>query len=340
MCNKSRHFWRIIRLHKVVVYILSNFVFFMSEFFVKKIEPDLKSDFHCHTLFSDGTLTPEELVDYALDERRGLELLAITDHDNMNGIVPAAEYVRDNNLPLVIIPGIEISTTWKCGSCSFQIHIVGLSCRSDDVNLKKIMDFHSRIRDSQADLIGNRLIELFSLDPSDIRGMIAKLRERRTFVTRKHFSDFLQSHELVSSNEEAFSKYLGSKGSAFFPVDFSTIEDAVEAVHSAGGVAVLAHPFRYEKMHCSTLRKLADVFKQCGGDGIEAGSPQQKRQEKDFLRGLAQKYDFYCSFGSDFHSPGVPFRSLGSDLWLPDGVRPVWNHEKIAGYFERMESKS
>jgi predicted metal-dependent phosphoesterase TrpH len=308
---------------------------------VKKLEPPVRSDFHCHSIFSDGALTPEQLVDYALDKRRDVRVLALTDHDSMNGIDRAVKHIRENSLPLVLIPGIEISTTWKCGSCTFQIHVVGLSCRSDDEKLKSVIDAHSRIRDSQADKISNELIKIFSIDPDDIGGMVARLREQNTFVTRKHFSDFLQSRKLVKDNDEAFKKYLGSGGRAFFQVDFSSVETAVEAIHSAGGVAVLAHPFRYEKMHKSALKKLVEYFSgECHGDGIEGGSPSQRIDEKLFIRDLAKKYGFYCSVGSDFHMPGIPCRCLGQDLWLPEGVKPIWEHESIAGYFTGIQTDS
>lgn len=299
---------------------------------MKQIVAPIKTDLHCHTMCSDGALAPEELVEYAAEPRRAVRVLAVTDHDNMNGVARAEK--RGGELDVRVVPGIEISTTWQFGSCRFQIHVVGLRCDRNDPVLGEIIRYHGEIREQQCERIAKRLTELLDFDAELLYAKIAELEKRGTFVTRKHFSDFLVEQKLVSCNDEAFSRYLGKNGSAFFDVDFSSVEEAVAAIHHSGGLAVLAHPFRYENMHNRALRNLAAFFHDCGGDGIEAGSPQQKLNEKLFIRDLALKHGFFGSVGSDFHCKYVPFRTLGGDLWLPEKVKPIWEHELLLPYYK------
>ncbi len=298
---------------------------------IKRVDFPVKADLHCHSSRSDGALDPADLVEYAATPRRGLRLLALTDHDNMNGVAEAVS--RGQKLGITVIPGIEISSHWRFGSCDFQIHVVGLGCREDCQELAGIIREHAVIRDSQADRIAGRLCELLDFDHDLLDAMVADLRARGTFVTRKHFADFLVEQGLVRDNQDAFKRYLGKTGSAFFQVNFTPLETTVAAVKCAGGIPVLAHPFKYESMHGRTLRALAAHFAGCGGLGIEF-SPQQDNQERIFIRDLAVKHGFWGSAGSDFHAPGVAARILGGDLWLPGGVQPVWELDPVRGYFQ------
>ncbi len=301
---------------------------------LKHVVPPLKADLHCHTMFSDGDLTPEELIDYATCPRKSIKVLAITDHDNMRACSRAQMYLSTHNLDLKLIPGIEVTTLWVCGSCPFQIHIVGLGCREDDLKLGVIIEKHAQLRQQQCEMISHKLIESTPVDPQALGNMIRSLQERGTFVTKKHFSDFLQQQGIVKNNDEAFERYLGKGAEAFFSLPFCSIGEAVDAIHSSGGVAVLAHPFRYTHMHKKVLRHLLEEFSQLGGDALEVGNSNQAIDEKICLRDLALHYDLYGSIGSDFHSPKIIYRSLGSDLWMLEKIKPIWEHDLIRPYFQ------
>ncbi len=300
---------------------------------IKHIEAPKKSDFHCHSFYSDGALSPEQLIDYAVCERKQIKVLAITDHDNMKAIAPAKAYAAAQGYDIKIIPGIEFSSYWKNGSCDFTIHIVGLFCDENNPELNSLVKKHKDIRDERIDKIASLLFANSSLDPNHLQDMIDGLLKQGTFVTRKHFSNILISDGIVADNDEAFEKFLGKSGKAYVKVKYSLIPDVIKAIHAAGGLAILAHPLRYKNMHNKVLRVLAKDFAEWGGDGIECAHPNQSLDDKIFVRDIALKYDFLASMGSDFHELNVPFRSLGSDLWLPEKVRPVWTDPHFKDYY-------
>lgn len=301
---------------------------------MKHIESPKKSDFHCHTLCSDGSLSPEALIDYAVSARKQIKVLAITDHDNMHAVAPATSYAKARGYDIRILPGIEFSTHWSHGSCDFSIHIVGLFCNENSPELKSRVDSHLILRKMRVTDISEKLLNCCDIDPRHLSDMTERLEKRGTFVTRKHFSDLLVADGIVADNEEAFDKYLGKTGKAYSKIVFSPIPDVIQTIHQSGGIAILAHPLRYKNMHNKVLRVLAEDFANWGGDGIECGHPNQAMDDRLFIRDIALKYNFLASFGSDFHDLNVPFRSLGSELWLPENVRPVWTHELFEGYYD------
>ncbi|MBG2874375.1 PHP domain-containing protein [Proteus alimentorum] len=270
-------------------------------------------DLHSHTTASDGELSPEELVERAIE--RQINVLAITDHDTTAAITPANDYIAEKNLPLTLISGVEISTLWE----NIEIHIVGLNIDINHNAMKTLLSSQSQCRETRAIMIGERL------EKAGIANAFegAKALAQGGQVTRGHFARFLVNEGHVASVNKVFKRYLAKGKTGYVPPQWCSIGDAVTAIHEAGGVAVLAHPGRYG-LSSKWLKRLTLYFKQLGGDAIEVAQCQQPPQEREQHAALAQLYGLKASLGSDFHRP-CSWIELGRNLWLPSGVEPVWS---------------
>lgn len=270
-------------------------------------------DLHSHTTASDGELSPEELVERAIE--RQINVLAITDHDTTAAITPANDYIAEKNLPLTLISGVEISTLWE----NIEIHIVGLNIDINYNAMKTLLSSQSQCRETRAMMIGERL------EKAGIANAFegAKALAYGGQVTRGHFARFLVNEGHVASVNKVFKRYLAKGKTGYVPPQWCSIGDAVTAIHEAGGVAVLAHPGRYG-LSSKWLKRLTLYFKQLGGDAIEVAQCQQPPQEREQHAALAQLYGLKASLGSDFHRP-CSWIELGRNLWLPSGVEPVWS---------------
>ncbi|QAV24530.1 RNase RNM [Proteus hauseri] len=269
-------------------------------------------DLHSHTTASDGELSPEELVERAVE--RQINVLAITDHDTTAAIEPATRYITEKNLPLTLISGVEISTLWE----NIEIHIVGLNIDIGHDVIKSCLASQSQCREERAKMIGERLAKAGI--PNAWEG--AKALAQGGQVTRGHFARFLVNAGHVDSVNKVFKRYLAKGKTGYVPPQWCSIDDAVTAIHAAGGVAVLAHPGRYG-LSSKWLKRLTLYFKQQGGDAIEVAQCQQPPQEREQHGALAQSFELKASLGSDFHRP-CSWIELGRNLWLPGGVEPVW----------------
>ncbi|WP_199611311.1 RNase RNM [Flocculibacter collagenilyticus] len=269
-------------------------------------------DLHSHTTHSDGNLTPIELIDRAIE--RGVNILAITDHDNISALPVGQEYVSNLQLPLTLINGVEISTSWT----SFEIHIVGLNV---DVNCEQ---FQQRLftqrekREERAQEIGRRLAKAGIVNGYEE----AKKLAGDAAISRTHFAKYLIQLGHAKSMQGVFKKYLGRGKTGYVPSQWIDIATAVQWIHDAGGVAVVAHPARYD-MTAKWLRRLLIEFKNAGGDGMEVSQPQQALSERQQMAIYAKEYGLYASVGSDFHYPS-PWTELGRNLYLPKGCEPIW----------------
>ncbi|GAA4901058.1 PHP domain-containing protein [Ferrimonas pelagia] len=271
----------------------------------------MKIDLHCHTRASDGTLTPSDLVARALNQQ--VEILAITDHDTVAGLAEARQAAQGSRLQL--ISGVEISTRWH----SFDIHIIGLNFDPDDVPLNRLLDRHGQWRISRAEAIAAKLAK---------RGIDGTLEQAMGYadggsVGRSHFARVLQERGLVTAKQAAFDKYLGRGQSAYVSNQWCSVAEAIHAIEQAGGLAVLAHPSKYQLSN-KWLRKLLVEFKVAGGRAMEAIHCQQNTQQRQFLLALAQEYELLISAGSDFHFPSR-WVELGRGLHRPPQPG-VWDH--------------
>lgn len=267
-------------------------------------------DLHVHSNKSDGSYSPIELVDYAL--QKGLTAFALTDHDTTDGLAEACAYAHDK--PIEVIPGIEFSTKYE----ERDTHVVGLYIRYDAPAFQEQLQafVNSRI---------NRNIKMCAnLQGAGIDISYEKLCAENpdAVITRAHYASYLTQHGYVKSRAEAFERYLGDHSKYFVPREKVTPVQAVKLILNAGGVPVLAHPPLYHMGH-DHLDALVSQLKQAGLMGIETLYCTYTRQdERDMFR-LADKYDLLPSGGSDFHGANKPGLDLGcgyGKLFVPEDI--------------------
>ncbi|WP_260258655.1 RNase RNM [Vibrio intestinalis] len=272
----------------------------------------MRIDLHSHTTASDGRLSPPELIERALSFE--LDVLAITDHDTVEGLAEAKQYVADNNYDLTIINGIEISTVWQ----NKDIHIVGLNLDPDNAELQALIEQQKSYRSERAALIAHRL------QKATREGVLEEVQQIAgdAPITRAHFAKWLVDNGYAKTMQQVFKKFLTRNNPGYVPPQWCSMAEAVAAIHAAGGQAVLAHPGRYD-LTAKWIKRLIAAFVEAGGDAMEVAQPQQAQQERRNLADYAIQYKLLASQGSDFHYPS-PWMELGRNLWLPKGVEPVW----------------
>ncbi len=277
----------------------------------------MKIDLHSHTTASDGHLSPAELIERAL--QFDIQVLAITDHDTLAGLAPAMEYIASHQLDITLIKGIEISTAWQ----NKDIHIVGLNVDENSEALLALIEEQKQRREKRAELMGHRLAKVTRESVFEEVKQIAQGAP----VTRSHFAKWLVDNGYATSMQGVFKKYLTRNNPGYVPPDWCSMSDAVSAIHQAGGVAVLAHPSRYD-FTAKWMKRLLSAFVEAGGEAMEVALSRQNQQERRILADYAIQYQLLASQGSDFHYPS-PWTELGKNLWLPSGVEPVWKEWKL-----------
>jgi len=276
------------------------------------LSPQPLFDLHSHTTASDGLLSSAELVSRAAE--MGVTTLAITDHDTTAGIPAARQAIVEQGLELELIAGVEISTLWE----NHEIHIVGLNVDTDSAELQTLLSEQVTRRQARAKEIALRLEK--ARIPGALEGAtrIADGAE----ITRGHFARYLVEQGYATNVGGVFKHYLARGKTGYAPPQWCTIEEAIVAIHHAGGQAVVAHPGRYQLSNKWLKRLLAD-FKSWGGDAMEVAQCQQAPNERSQLAAYALQFGLLASQGSDFHQP-CAWIELGRKLWLPTGVEPVW----------------
>ncbi|MUK69611.1 RNase RNM [Aliivibrio fischeri] len=278
----------------------------------------MKIDLHSHTTASDGRLSPTELVERAVSF--DVKVLAITDHDSVAGLDEAHVAIKEQNLPLQLIDGIEISTLWS----NKDIHVVGLNLDIHHPDLVELIKNQEARRDARAIKMAERL------EKAGYEGALegARALAGDGTLTRAHFGKWLVDEGHAKTMQAVFKKFLTRNNIGYVPPDWCSIEEAVNVIHKAGGVAVLAHPGRY-KLTAKWIKRLLAAFVEAKGDAMEVALPQQGVQERRVLADYAIQFGLEASQGSDFHYSS-PWTELGRNLWLPEGVIPVWQEWDIS----------
>lgn len=273
-------------------------------------------DLHSHTYFSDGMLSPEALI--ARAQARGVSVLAITDHDTIAGLEIAQKAASDAAIQL--IPGIEFSSQWGRGG----VHIVGLGVDPTSSILADAIAQQAEARHARSIAIAERLSRAgFPLAYEGAREFAAGAS-----VGRPHFAQYLVKIGAVKNINAAFKKYLGAGKPADVKYQWPAMDEVVGWIHGAGGVAVLAHPAKYELTR-TKMCAMVDSFVTAQGDAIEVISGLQPAALTDDLARITQSRGLYASCGSDFHVPDQPWQELGGFGQLPPPVKPVW---ELLGY--------
>lgn len=270
-------------------------------------------DLHCHSTASDGALAPEAVVRRARE--KGVTHLALTDHDTIAGLDKAGLAAREAGVSL--IPGTELSCLWK----NHTIHIVGLDFDTSETGLNLALERQNSNRWRRAHAIAEKLVKL------NISDMVAKATDKAggDVPGRPHFARVLVEEGVVKDSAQAFKRYLGSGKAGDVRAFWPTLEEVVQWITGAGGIAVLAHPRKY-KLTATRLRALTSDFRQAGGRAIEVSTSGQSSGDLGFLAELCRREKLLASQGSDFHFPGAPWCELGTIMKMPDGLEPVWHH--------------
>jgi predicted metal-dependent phosphoesterase TrpH len=267
-------------------------------------------DLHTHSTCSDGELEPSALV--ALAAERQVQLLALTDHDTVAGCAAAALACAQAGIGF--LSGCELTSLWR----GREIHIVGLRVDTASAALQGYLAEVCARRVARIEAIGARLTRC-GLDGT---GLAAAVLALPGTPTRMHMARLLCERGHASDAEDAFQRWLGTGQRAYVAPDWPGIEAAVGAITAAGGVAVLAHPHRY-KVSGGARRELCEQFRAAGGQGLEVSLAGMSMDEANHTASLARRYGLAGSAGSDFHTPGVPWRPLGRWLKLPEGITPI-----------------
>jgi predicted metal-dependent phosphoesterase TrpH len=272
----------------------------------------LNADLHCHSVVSDGTLTPEALAERA--KTNGVELWALTDHDEIGGQHRAAAAARAQGLPYVT--GTEISVTFA----GETVHIVGLGFDADDAALQQGLRKTRGGREQRAMEMAD------SLAKAGIHGTFEgalKFVGNPELISRTHFARFLVESGVCRETSEVFRKYLTEGKPGYVEHRWASLQDAVTWITQARGVAVIAHPGRY-KFTANEEYALFTEFKAHGGRAVEVVTGSHTRQEFVKYAETAKEFDLAASRGSDFHSPDESHTDLGTLPFLPGDLTPVW----------------
>ncbi|WAK00616.1 PHP domain-containing protein [Methylobacter sp. YRD-M1] len=275
-------------------------------------------DLHCHSTASDGALSPAELIKRAHEQ--GVTSLALTDHDTTAGLAEARAAAAASGIKL--IPGIELSTNWqdKC------FHIVGLGIDPDYGPLAQATQNLQIVRLERAEKIAQKL------EKKRIPGALEAVKRAAgdSMITRTHFADFLLSQHHVSTQQEAFDRYLARGKPAYVSTPWAELELAINWITESGGIAVLAHPLRY-KLTANWMKRLLTAFKEAGGQGIEVVTSRISADEIKLVAGYAARFELAGSAGSDFHNPENQWVELGRLASLPPHIKPVWELLEVQG---------
>lgn len=275
--------------------------------------PSLNIDLHCHSTVSDGMLAPRELVMRA--HGNGVNVLALTDHDEIGGLAEAADAAKDVGLEFVT--GVEISVTWA----KLTVHIVGLHFDPANSTLAEGLRATRSGRAERAKRIGERLADMGF--PGAYEGALP-FAGNPELISRTHFARYLVEAGYCPDVQTVFTKLLGDDRPGHVPMQWATLANAVSWIRGAGGRAVIAHPGRY-KYTPLQFAALFDEFLDVGGEGIEVNTGSHTVEEARQYAGVARRYGFLASRGSDFHSPKESRVDLGRLPQLPSDLTPVWH---------------
>ena len=272
----------------------------------------LNADLHCHSVVSDGTLTPEALAERA--KANGVELWALTDHDEIGGQHRAAAAAKAQGLPY--LTGTEISVTFA----GETVHIVGLGFDPDDAALKLGLHNTRNGREQRAMEMADSLAKVGIANAFE--GAL-KFVGNPELISRTHFARFLVESGVCKETNEVFRKYLTEGKPGYVPHRWATLKDAVTWITQAHGIAVIAHPGRYN-FSANAEYALFTEFKAHGGRGVEVVTGSHTRQEYVKYAETAKEFGLAASRGSDFHSPEESHTDLGTLPFLSGELTPVW----------------
>ncbi len=274
--------------------------------------PQSPVDLHMHSTASDGRLSPSAVVAraYAQDVR----LMALTDHDTLDGVEEAVSAAK--TLGIQCLAGIELSARWARG----VVHIVGLGLDPQEKTLMEGVAQQQAQRRARAERIAERL------ERTGVAGVAARVATQvgDGVPGRAHFARDLVAEGYAKDIQHAFDRYLQRGRPGYAPVEWAPIDDIVQWIHAAGGVAVFAHPLRY-RLSRGALRAAIAAFVEAGGGAIEVCNGGGGRDDPAAAAALARRFGLKASIGSDFHDPDFPWIEIGRLAPIPRDIEPVWH---------------
>jgi 3',5'-nucleoside bisphosphate phosphatase len=270
-------------------------------------------DLHCHSTISDGLLTPTQLVEHAA--ARGVDMLALTDHDDVAGLEEARRVAVDKSI--IFVNGVEVSASWR----GQTLHIVGLGIDPEHPQLVRGLKSIRDGRTVRAHSIAAQL-DKFGIHGS-FEGAYANTGDGR-LIGRTHFARFLVQQGYAKDVRSVFKKYLVKGKPGYVPHQWATLSDAVSWICDSGGRAVIAHPARY-KLGKDALDELLLEFRALGGEAIEVITASHTPEQSLLFARHSQRMGLLASRGSDFHGPGESYFDLGRMPELPANCTPVWH---------------
>jgi predicted metal-dependent phosphoesterase TrpH len=274
----------------------------------------MNADLHCHSTVSDGLLAPAEVVRRA--HGNGVDLLALTDHDELGGVAEARAVADE--LGMRFVDGVEVSISWGDDQ---TVHIVALGI--DPKNETLTSGLH-RVRSGRDARAGRMSAEL---DRAGIHGAYEgalKHAGNPALISRSHFARFIVEKGYAKDVKSVFDHWLAKGKPGYVSHAWATLEEAVGWIVGAGGTAVIAHPGRYRLSRAERMDLFA-AFKDLGGRGIEVLSGSHNLDEVREYSTIAKQFGFLASRASDFHGPGESWIDLGKMPPLPDDLTPVWS---------------
>lgn len=273
----------------------------------------LRYDLHCHSTYSDGLLSPTAVVERAA--ARGVDVLALTDHDEVAGI-PEAQAAA-GAAGITVVPAAEVSVSWDNDT---TVHVVGLQIDPAHAPLAEGLARIRAGRDARARRIADALARAGI--PDAFEGALRYVTSEH-LISRSHFARYLVERGHAADVKDVFKRFLVPGRPGYVPHAWAGMTDAVGWIVDAGGTAVLAHPGRY-KLTPGELRRMVGEFRAAGGRGIEILSSSHTAAQIAEFSGIARVFGLLGSAGSDYHGPGESHLDLGDLPPLPAGVTPVW----------------
>ena len=273
----------------------------------------MKADLHNHSYYSDGFLSPREVVRCA--NEGGCDLFSLTDHDTTNGIAEAKK--EADRLRLNLVNGVEISAFWR----NSAIHIVGLGIDIDNDELQTGLEFNQALRKDRAKKIALGLWRSGIKDPLEKAQKISGGH----MLTRTHFAQMLIQEGYCQDMKSVFRRYMTGKKPGSVRVEWKNFNEVTKWIQSAGGKALIAHPFRYRMTH-TKIKKMLNDFKDTGGDGFEVVNANSSEEEISLGNQWSNDYDLLASIGSDFHGWPNQRVQIGNLADLPNNNRAIWSY--------------
>ncbi|UOH75464.1 PHP domain-containing protein [Acinetobacter schindleri] len=275
-------------------------------------------DLHTHSNISDGTLSPQQLVEAAAASF--IHTLALTDHDTMDGLELAREAAKDHEIK--IISGVEISSQWSRPATkkNYGVHIVALDVQNPEP-LQQALEQQKRIRAERSKKICDLLIPLIGQDIyPDVVAKVDNIPDR---VTRTHIAKTLVEKGIVTRPQQAFDKYIKEGKKAYVKFDGLGLEETIQVIHASGGFAVLAHPTRYD-LSATNIRYLIEIFARFGGDAVELPPAVDPASTRQMVDRMIAEHGLKVSVGSDYHGDNMPWIKLGHIPAVKDGQVGIW----------------